>query len=120
MGDPELAHISAFTVTPWERRLALELGVPIYGCDPDLAELGSKSGGRALMREAGVEIPDGEENLRDEADIARALADLKRRQPDLKRAVVKLNEGFSGDGNALFLFEGARRRRPRSARGWRR
>ncbi len=104
VGDVESAHISAFVVTPWERRLAVALGVPIYGCDPDLAEFGSKSGGRKLMREAGVPIPDGAEDLRDGQDIEQALAALKRRQPGLKRAVVKLNEGFSGDGNALHVF----------------
>ncbi len=107
IGDPSRAHLSAFAVTPLERRLALRLGVPIYGCDPELAHLGSKSGGRALMREAGVEIPDGEENLRDADDIAQALAALKRRQPQLKRALVKINEGFSGDGNAVLSFDGA-------------
>jgi hypothetical protein len=107
IGDPALAHLSAFAVTPLERKLAVRLGVPIYGCDPALAHLGSKSGGRALMREAGVDIPDGEENLRDVADIAQALTALKRRQPQLKRALVKINEGFSGDGNAVFGFHGA-------------
>lgn len=33
--------------------------------------------------------------------------ELKRRNPGLRRAVVKLNDGFSGEGNALFAFEGA-------------
>ena len=107
IGDPAAAHISAFAVTPLERTLAVRLGVPIYGCDPALSALGSKSGGRALMREAEVAIPDGEENLRDESDIAAALAALKQRKPELKRALVKLNEGFSGDGNAMFRFDGA-------------
>ena len=107
IGDTALAHLSAYSVTPLERSLAVRLGVPIYGCDPALAHLGSKSGGRALMREAGVEIPDGEENLRDAADITQALVALKRRQPSLKRALVKINEGFSGDGNAMFGFHGA-------------
>jgi len=107
IGDTALAHLSAYSVTPLERSLAVRLGVPIYGCDPALAHLGSKSGGRALMREAGVEIPDGEENLRDAADITQALVALKRRQPSLKRALVKINEGFSGDGNAVFGFHGA-------------
>jgi hypothetical protein len=107
IGDPSAAHISAFAVTPLERTLAVRLGVPIYGCDPELSGLGSKSGGRALLREADVAIPDGEENLRDVVDIAAALAALKRRKPELRRAVVKLNEGFSGDGNAMFRFDGA-------------
>ena len=52
-------------------------------------------------------MPEGVEDLADEADIAEGLAELKRRDPNLKRAVVKLNEGFSGEGNALFRFDDA-------------
>jgi hypothetical protein len=32
---------------------------------------------------------------------------MKREDPALRRAVVKLNEGFSGEGNAVFDFAGA-------------
>lgn len=101
------AHMSCFNVSPLERTLALQLGIPIYGCDPVLLPLGSKSGGRAIFREAGVLLPAGVENLTDEGEVAAALAELKRRDPDLQRAVVKLNEGFSGEGNAILHFEGA-------------
>jgi hypothetical protein len=45
--------------------------------------------------------------LRDDDDIAEALAALKRRHPALRRAVIKLENGFSGEGNALFSFDGA-------------
>ncbi|WOJ88112.1 peptide ligase PGM1-related protein [Methylocapsa polymorpha] len=101
------AHMSCFNVSPLERTLAVQLGIPIYGCDPSLLALGSKSGGRAIFREAGVSIPAGVEDLADEADLAAALAELKRRDPSLRKAVVKLNEGFSGEGNAIFGFDGA-------------
>ncbi|WP_428484673.1 peptide ligase PGM1-related protein [Rhodopila sp.] len=107
IGDPGIAHISAYTVSALERTLAVRLGVPLYGCDPDLQHLGSKSGGRTALREAGVAIPDGAENLSDAAGIAAALADLKARDPGLRRAAVKLNEGLSGEGNALFRFADA-------------
>ena len=50
IGDPALASIAAYTVSMSERTLAVRLGVPIYGCDPALQFLGSKSGGRELMR----------------------------------------------------------------------
>ncbi len=107
IGDPDAAHISAFSVSPLERTLAVRLGVPIYGCDPALQEFGSKSGGRQLMRKANVEVPDGEENLAEVADIAEGLVALRRRNPGLRRALVKLNHGFSGEGNAAFAFAGA-------------
>ena len=107
MGDPARTHIAAYTVSDLERTLAVRLGAPLYGCDPDLQVLGDKSGGRKLMREAGVAIPDGREDLADAGAVAAALTELKARNPGLRRAVVKLNEGFSGEGNALFRFDGA-------------
>jgi hypothetical protein len=104
--DPRSAHMTCFNVTAQERTLAVQLGIPIYGCDPDLAHLGSKSGSRETFRRAGVPLPDGHEHLRDANDIAHALADLKRRDPSLRRAMIKLDDGFSGEGNAVFSFDG--------------
>lgn len=107
MGDPDQAHLTCFNVSTAERTLALRLGVPIYGCDPDLLPLGSKSGSRKLFRDAGMTLPEGFEDLRDGQDVAGALAALKARDPDLRRAVVKLDEGFSGEGNAVFHYGAA-------------
>ena len=103
--DRNSAHMTCFNVSGRERSLAVQLGVPIYGCNPDLLEMGSKGGSRSLFRQAGVAMPDGFEDLRDEQDVATALAALKARQPELQRAVIKLNEGFSGEGNAVFPFD---------------
>jgi hypothetical protein len=103
------AHLSCFNVSALERALAIRLDVPIYGCDPELLPLASKSGGRRLLRTAGVAVPDGAEDLSDAQQLADALAELKHRHPTMQRAVVKLNEGFSGEGNATFAFDGAPR-----------
>ncbi|MFZ1109359.1 MAG: peptide ligase PGM1-related protein [Rhodomicrobium sp.] len=105
--DPDTAHITFFTVTPLEKKLALKLGLPIYGCDPELAFWGSKSGSRKIFKEAGIGLPQGFEDLRDTDDVVEALAQLKAMKPKMRRAVAKLNEGFSGEGNALFDFTGA-------------
>ncbi|MEM6486803.1 MAG: peptide ligase PGM1-related protein [Pseudomonadota bacterium] len=104
IADPETAHLTCFNVSCAERRLALRLGVPIYGCDPDLLALGSKSGSRRIFRDAGLSIADGVEDLADAEQMAEALVALKARDPGLRRAVVKLNEGFSGEGNAIFDY----------------
>ena len=104
IGDPALAHLVCFNVSPLERTLSVRLGIPLYGCDPELADLGSKSSSRQIFKAAGVTTPDGFEALRDRQDVAAALAALKRRQPSLGSAVVKLNDGFSGEGNARFRF----------------
>ena len=106
IGDPQLAHMSCFNVTECERTLAVRLGIPLYGCDPELLDIGGKSGSRKAFREAGIPLPAGHEDLADTAEIAEALADLKHRSPSLARSVVKLNDGFSGEVNAVFSYTG--------------
>ncbi len=99
------AHIAFFNVTPFEKTLAVRLGFPLYGCDPDLWYLGSKSGSRIIFRQCGIPMPPGYENLKSEQEIVDALAALKLQHPGLRKAVVKINEGFSGEGNGVFSYE---------------
>jgi len=99
-----VAHLSCFNVTPLEKKLALLLGLPVYGCDPDLWWLGTKSGSRKVFQKTGVDTPAGRENIYEREMIIETLAELKTQSPDLKKAVIKLNNGFSGDGNAIFFF----------------
>ncbi|MEL6611729.1 MAG: peptide ligase PGM1-related protein, partial [Bacteroidota bacterium] len=107
IADPTAAHLTVFNATELERTLAVRLGIPLYACDPALRHLGTKSGSREIFREAGVPLPDGFEHLHTPAEIAHALAVLKQRNPALRKAVVKLDEGFSGEGNAIFSYAGA-------------
>jgi hypothetical protein len=107
MPDKRSAHITCFNATHMERTLAVQLGIPLYACDPALNHLGDKSHGRELFGRVGVDYPAGAEHLRDESDIVAGLAELRGRNPRLRRAVVKLNEGFSGEGNAIFYFHDA-------------
>jgi hypothetical protein len=102
--EGHLAHLSCFNVTRFERSLSVKLGIPIYGCDPDLYFLGTKSKSRELFRDCGLNLPEGYENLRDESDVIEALVKLKTDHPDLRRAVIKMDDGFSGEGNAMFNF----------------
>lgn len=104
--DLSSAHITCFNSTPLERELALALNIPLYACDPDLCDLGSKSGSRRLFREAGIGFPAGFEALHHEDEIFQSLVTLKEQEPELRKAVIKLNEGFSGEGNAVFSYEG--------------
>jgi hypothetical protein len=100
------AHMACFNVTPLERSLAVRLQVPIYGCDPDLFDLGSKSNSRKIFREAGLLVPPGFEDLHSVEDIVHCIVQLKKDNPALRKAVVKVNDGFSGDGNAIFRYDG--------------
>lgn len=103
--DGHLAHLACFNVTSYERQLAVALGLPVYGCDPELWYWGTKSGSREIFRECGVDIPPGFENLKDEEAVVSALASLYRTYPGLNKAVIKMNDGFSGEGNAIFSYE---------------
>lgn len=105
-GIPERgrSYLTVFNSTPLERKLAVLLGIPLNGVDPALIHLGTKSGCRKVFREAGVALPDGHEDLKAEDDVVAALADLKDKKPGLRKAVVKLNDSFSGEGNALFRY----------------
>jgi len=105
IGDPAMAHLSVFNATELEARLACLLGIPLYACDPRLSDWGSKSGSREVFRRAGVAMPDGAERLRDRHDAANAIIELRRRQLALRRVVLKLEQGFSGDGNARFRLD---------------
>lgn len=102
--DPSRAFLTVFNSTPLERKLAVLLGIPLNGLDPSHAYHGTKSGSRKIFREAGVPLPAGFEDLRDEHDVAHALVDLRRQRPGIRRAVVKLNDSFSGEGNSLFTY----------------
>lgn len=101
------AHLACFNVTAHERTLAVRLSIPIFGCDPDLYQWGSKSNSRELFRAAGIPLPDGFEHLQNRLEIITALVNLKINNPALRRAVIKIDEGFSGEGNAIFSYDGA-------------
>lgn len=98
---PEQAMMTCFTVSDAERTLATTLDIPLYGVDPDLLWLGTKSGSRSVFREAGIPLLPGVENLRSEREIIEAVDELWSDDPALERVVVKHNTGFSGQGNAI-------------------
>lgn len=104
IGNTEHAYLTCYNSTPLERRLALQLGIPLNGLNPDLLTLGTKSGNRKIFTEAGVKHPAGFEDLHSEDDIVRALTELREKRTNIERAVVKLNEGFGGEGNAVFTY----------------
>ncbi|MEE3719204.1 peptide ligase PGM1-related protein [Tumidithrix elongata RA019] len=95
------AYMICFNSTPLERELSVELGIPLWALNPDLLHLGTKSGSRSIFAETHVPHPDGSPLVHSPHDLAKEAAALWDRQPQLRRMVVKLNEGFSGEGNAI-------------------
>jgi hypothetical protein len=104
--DRSLSHLVPYNTTPLERDVAISLGIPMYGADPRLFGLGTKTGCRRLFAEEGVRHPEGVEDLHDVPALAVAVAAMRARRPSLSQVIVKLNEGVSGEGNALVDLAG--------------
>jgi PGM1 C-terminal domain len=104
--DRTRSHLVPYNTTPLERDVAVALGIPMYGADPRHFPLGTKSGCRRLFAEEGVRHPLGYEDLNTIDDVVDCLAQMRAARPTMARALVKLNEGVSGAGNALIDLQG--------------
>ncbi|MBX2864708.1 MAG: carboxylate-amine ligase [Leptolyngbyaceae cyanobacterium MAG.088] len=98
---PDCSYMICFNSTELERDLSLKLEIPLLAADPALLNWGTKSGSRQVFTDCDVKHPDGSGLTQDPDELVKFAAELWARQPNLKRLVVKLNEGFSGEGNAL-------------------
>ncbi len=103
--DPDRAHIVPFNTTIMERDLALRLGIPMYAADPKFFQLGSKSGGRRLFSEEAVSHPLGYENLTGIGQVVEAICSMRAKKT-IAKVILKLNEGVSGEGNAIVDLDG--------------
>ena len=104
--DPDRAHLVPFNTTSREKELALRLGIPMYGADPKFFPLGTKSGCRKIFMEEDVPHPLGHENLGSKEEVIEAIMQMRARKSSIKQVLVKLNEGVSGEGNALVDLKG--------------
>jgi hypothetical protein len=104
--DPDRAHLVPFNTTNREKELALRLGIPMYGADPKFFPLGTKSGCRKIFMEENVPHPLGVENLGSKEELIEAIAQMRARKPSIKQVLAKLNEGVSGEGNAVIDLTG--------------
>ncbi len=102
---PGRSFIACYVVTELEKQLSERLQVPLLGTDPALGYWGSKAGSRELFARCGVPHPPGSGLVHNLDDLAEVTAELWEAQPQLRRCVVKLNEGFSGEGNAPLDLE---------------
>jgi hypothetical protein len=104
--DPDRAHLVPFNTTNREKELALRLGIPMYGADPKFFPLGTKSGCRKIFIEENVPHPLGVENLGSKEDLIDAIMRMRAKRPSIKQVLAKLNEGVSGEGNAVIDLKG--------------
>jgi len=100
------AHLIPYNTTTLERDIAISLGIPMYGADPRLEPLGSKSGCRRIFEDTGVPHPLGAEDLHTVADVVEAVCRMRARSPGITAAIAKFNDGVSGAGNASISLEG--------------
>ena len=104
--DPDRAHLVPFNTTNREKELALQLGIPMYGADPKFFPLGTKSGCRQIFSEEDVLHPLGRENIGTKDQLIEAIVEMRVAKPGIEQVMVKLNEGVSGEGNAVIDLRG--------------
>jgi hypothetical protein len=95
------SHLVPYNTTSLERDVALALSIPMYGADPRLADLGTKTGCRRIFGAVGVPYPQGVEDLHSFDELSESVQEMRRRDTGIAEVIVKLNEGVSGAGNAL-------------------
>jgi PGM1 C-terminal domain len=100
------SHLIPYNTTALERDVAVSLGIPMYGADPRLAPLGTKTGCRRVFAEEGVPHPLGAEDLHSLDEVVESIAAMLNVRP-VREVIVKLNDGVSGTGNALVDLTGA-------------
>jgi hypothetical protein len=96
-------------IEPWnvavpEMQLGERLGIPINGTPLELWPLGFKSAGRRLLREGGLPVPEGDEDLHSVEQVLAAIEKIRSRRPDAPGVVIKTDDSGAGDGNRVLRF----------------
>lgn len=98
---PGKGLLLCFTVTNLECELVRALGIPIFGNDdPKFEYWGSKSGSREVFAQADIPHARGIDLSHSSKELVQRISKLYSGNP-VNKMVVKLNQGFSGQGNAL-------------------
>jgi hypothetical protein len=107
---PESTVLNVLIGTRHEMHISNVLGIPVYSAGPMDQAYGSKSGSRDLFRKLGIPCADGTHvACRNVDELIDRIIDVALRNPTATRGVVKLDEGFSGKGNAVMDLTRIRR-----------
>ncbi len=98
---PNKSYMVCFNSTILEQELSVKLGIPLLASSPELSYWGSKSGSREIFNNCQIPHPDGSKLVFTVDELMREITELLVRKPHLNKVVIKLNEGFSGEGNAV-------------------
>eukprot|EP01080_Neovahlkampfia_damariscottae_P012365 gene12365-6033_t len=99
--DPERAAVVSNVSTPFEARLSQKLHTCLLGFEPQHAHYGTKIGSKQIFTKAQLLYPDATPLCHDENLFFEELLGLIKRNPKIDMLVVKLNDSFSGKGNAV-------------------
>ena len=110
IADHERCHLVPYVSTELEYALGDELGIPVHGADPALADLGHQERLARAVRARRRRAPARRRahhrpRRRDRRDRAPA-----RRPAGSAQVVVKLDDGVSGEGNAIVELAASRGR----------
>lgn len=103
--DPRRALILPFWTSADEMRLGETLDIPVYGHDPALSWMGTKSGSRRIFEAQGVPVAPGVDGVRTLDDVVEAIRSLRRSDED--SFIVKLDDSAGGLGNGTVRLAGA-------------
>lgn len=101
ISDPAKTVLRCYNATDLERRLAIAVGVPLFGSDQKFDFIGSKSGGRKVFRLAKTNVIPGFEDLKNTTELMTATIKLAKKYPSYKKMVIKCNYAASGKGNCI-------------------
>jgi hypothetical protein len=93
------AILEPWNLGPAEEALSVALGIPANGTGTSHRHLATKSNGRRLLQAAGVNVPEGTEDVTSPSDVVAAIRRLVQLRPSVREVVVKLDESVAGDGN---------------------
>eukprot|EP01080_Neovahlkampfia_damariscottae_P004611 gene4611-7993_t len=98
--NPERSCIVSNISSNFELELAKKMNVVFLGFDPQYSFYGTKQGSKEIFKKANLPFPDATPLCKDENLFFEETLKLIERNPKAKMLVVKLNDSFSGKGNA--------------------
>ncbi|MGI0482670.1 peptide ligase PGM1-related protein [Geminocystis sp. CENA526] len=103
---PNKSYMVCFNSTVLEQELSVKLDIPLLASSPELLYWGSKGGSREIFAQCNILHPEGSPLVYSIENLSREISLLLTKKPYLKKVVIKLNEGFSGEGNAVLDVSG--------------
>ena len=94
--DPDRAHLVPYNTTELERDLAVQLGIPMYGADPQLLPLRDEDGLPAALRRGGRPASARRRGSALARDVVDAIAALRAREARARAGARQAERGRLG------------------------